>query len=217
MQGLRAAIVATCVATASVSGCGSSTDFSSSATPTSSASVSGSKIIEMSAVVAAMTEADTARWEGTFGRASTSHTSGELDLAHRYMSASSTDASHVIDIAILQQPTRSYLRGPTGTWCWTKTPTISLADPSIFATLDTLGRTGARPKYVGTDTVRGVATRHFQLRGRKTFDVWVDGQDRMRRLAGQSPLGPFSEEFFDFGAKVTFVEPNARSTPCEQG
>jgi hypothetical protein len=217
MQGLRTAIVATCVATFLVAGCGSPTDFSSSATPVSSASVPGSKIIEMSAVVAAMTKADTARWEGSFGRASTSHTSGELDLAHRYMSARSTDAGTAFDLAILQRPTRSYLRGPTGTWCWTKTPTISLADPSIFATLDTLGRSGARPEYVGTDTVRGVATRHFQLRGTKTFDLWVDGQDRMRRLAGQSPLGPFSEEFFDFGAKVTFVEPNADTAPCEQG
>jgi hypothetical protein len=216
MQGLRAAIVATCIATAVVAGCGGSADFSSSATPTSAAAVPGSKIIEMSAVVAAMTKADTARWEGSFGGTSKSHTSGELDLARRYMSARSTGAGTDFDLAILQQPTRSYVRGPTGMWCWTKSPTISLADASVFSTLDALARTGARPEYVGTATVRGVATRHFRLRASKSFDLWVDGQDRMRRFSGESPIGPFTEEFFDFGAKVTFAEPSAHAPQCEK-
>ncbi len=216
MQGLRAAIVATSIATVMVAGCGGSTVISSSATPSSPSSLPVDKIIELSVVVAAMTKADTARWEGSFGGAAKSHTSGELDLAHRFMSARSTGSGMDYHLAILQQPTRSYLRGSTGTWCWTKTPTISLADPSIFSTLDSLGRTGARPEYVGTDTVRGVATRHFRLHATKTFDLWVDGQDRMRRLTGESPVGPFTEEFFDFGAKVTFVEPSAHTAKCQQ-
>jgi len=65
---------------------------------------------------------------------------------------------------------------------------------------------------VGTDTLRGTATTHYRVSltdGPGTFDVWLDGQGRVREV--RTGPGPFSldVELYDFGTHVAVVLPPA--------
>jgi hypothetical protein len=125
-----------------------------------------------------------------------------------------------IDIAYAQRDGRTYLRGPTGEWCWAASVAANAgADASPFGALDALRRSGARFDYIGQEKVRGVETGHFRVAGASPRDLWVDAQDRLRRMAATQPTPrgtvAFTDEFFDFGAPVHATLPPSNAPECE--
>jgi hypothetical protein len=178
--------------------------------------------VRLSDVDAAMAKAQTLRWEGeskVIGQTANRAT-GEIDWPNRYLTIRSTSGMKV-DIALAESDGRGYLRGPTGKWCWSPSPLWGSAavNPVPFGTLDALQRSGARFDYIGQEEVRGVETGHFRVVGAHPFDLWVDSQDQLRRLAGKQrlPQGSitFTDDFFDFGTPVHAAPPPSDAPKCE--
>ena len=179
----------------------------------------GRQSVRISDVDAAMTKAHTLRYEGDarVGRGPTTQVSGDVDWSKRYV----TVRSKAGNLAIVQEGRGFYLQGPTGQWCQGSRPLMADALPSPIATLAALRRSGASLTYVGKEKVRGVTTSHYRLGG-SDLDVWVDGQDRLRRLSGTMPQPgtstesiSFRDEFFDFGVQVDATLPPSGTPVCE--
>ncbi len=98
--------------------------------------------------------------------------------------------------------------------------------------LSSLERGGWENERIGTEEVRGDTTEHYRFSlegppappkqlqqfsvgkaGGRVLEVWVDAQDRLRRLSesfqGSRYSSKFEIEFFDFGVPVTIEEPPA--------
>jgi hypothetical protein len=102
----------------------------------------------------------------------------------------------------------------------------------LFSQLEHFGGPG---EQVGTEAVRGVETTHyrysipaypipaqlvamgsFSAPAPVTYDIWVDAQQRMRRLVrGSDPQNHLEIEYFDFGAPVTIAAPPADQVRVE--
>jgi hypothetical protein len=124
--------------------------------------------------------------------------------------------------------TRLYVGGPTGQWCLAvQAPSLSGTDrgvPTLVDAIELLRKDGASVRYIGPETIRGVATSHFRSHAAQTFDVWVDAHDQLRRISGRLPALPgvlsgvptsFTEDFFDFGVPVHFNPPTIHTPHCE--
>ena len=102
-------------------------------------------------------------------------------------------------------------------WCIAKTTKAS-GYPHVgpVDTLAGLQAHGTSLQRVGDETVRNTPTVHYSLVGVKPpVDIWVDSQDRLRRLVWTHNNGKQTdtEELYDFGAPVTITVP-AHARPC---
>jgi hypothetical protein len=194
------------------------------------AKVSGSA----AAIDAAMTNARTLRYEGEQEiedpEAEIGHDTirfeGFVDYERRYATLKSTGALE-IDVAMAEGDSRTFLRRPTGEWCWFREPDVfgpldleNQRFPSPFAPVESWERKGARLSLVGREEVRAEGADHYRVDDGDThFDIWVDDEDRLVRWRetvkedGVTSVSDF--EAFDFGVKVP-PEDDARSAPkCE--
>jgi hypothetical protein len=188
-----------------------------------SAGKDGVVTVRLSDVDAAMAKAQSLRWEGDSNAAGhpTTHAAGEIDWPNRFVTVRSTSGMNV-DIAFAQRDGRTYVRGPTGEWCWSASfASNAAANTSPFGTLDALRRSGALFDYIGQEEVRGVETGHFRVAGASPLDLWVDSRDQLRRMAGTQPTPQgtftFTDEFFDFGTPVHATLPPSDAPECEHG
>jgi hypothetical protein len=176
----------------------------------------------LASVTSAMSAVHTFRFEITSGA---NHVEGVADVATRYATLRSTRGPMSLDMAFLQRGARTFVRGPTGDWCWTTTLTPSNQPDgsagSPFAVLDSLGRIHARVERIGHDRIRGVDADHYRVHAKPTFDIWVDDQDRLIRetvsLTFRALHISSTTDLSDFGTRVDTSTPPADAPHCETG
>jgi hypothetical protein len=217
---LRGALIIFVVGLSACGGTSSAVSSSPASTRRPSTPSPPPKVYDESKVEAALTKAKTSRYEAVSGLSKT-RLSGEVDYPRRFVTWHS-DSGNVPDLAFLHTGSLFYLRRPTGQWCLQS----NAAEPhepapsgigALLGSLVPVPPKDSHPRYVGSEKVRGVTTSRFHFGGATPVDLWVDGQDLMRRVSEESATLPFSEEFFDYGANVTFAAPTAMTPKCQHG
>jgi hypothetical protein len=102
------------------------------------------------------------------------------------------------DFATLERDKTTLLRGPTGKWCSSAASGRKTdIGQSLASTFQSFLNGDATLRRVGSEKVRGSTAEHYALEN-STFNIWIDGRDRLVRMTGTTGLGRFSYEYFDF-------------------
>jgi hypothetical protein len=175
----------------------------------------------LAAMTSAMSAVHTFRFEVTSGP---THAEGVADVATHYVTLRTTQGMS-LDMSMIQRGARTFVRGPTGDWCWTtnltqsKQPDASAGSP--FAILDSLRRIHARVQRIGYDQIRGVEADHYRVPAKPAIDIWVDDQDRLVRATVSLTFGGVhiasTTDLFDFGTAVDAPTPPPNAPHCETG
>ena len=176
----------------------------------------------LASVTSAMSGVHTFRFEITSGP---NRAEGVADVATRYATLRSTQGRMSLDLAMLQRGARTFMRGPTGEWCWTtglaksNHPDASAGSP--FAVLDSLRHLRARVERIGHDRIRGVEADHYRVHAKPALDIWVDDQDRLIRESVSLTFSGLhissTTDLFDFGTAVDTTAPPPNAPHCETG
>ena len=112
------------------------------------------------------------------------------------------------DFDIITIGKRAYGRGTSAQglqtqWCPLEV-TASL-DPG--AVLESLKQSHATLQRIGDETIGGVATTHYHVVTQdETLDIWVDANDRLRRVIQTGDGSSSTADLYDFGADISAIE-----------
>ena len=181
----------------------------------------GTKLLTLEAVVQATSTAGTARM--SFERADAGPGTGDADfLDERYRFHEKVTDSELKIVAetlnVILVGSHVFVSVRARQWCELTDPSAS-KEPLGFDPAAVLGslRPPATLRRLGTDTIRGVATTHYQiLHSRMWNDLWVDGHDQLRRIASylSQPASSETIDFFDYGARLAPITAPPVATSC---
>jgi hypothetical protein len=156
----------------------------------------------------------------TKGGSTTMDGTGEVNFDQNaiHVREASSNGQLVSDLIVIGK--KGYGRGTgaglTPNWCPVKL--TLLFDPG--AVLQSLTKSHATLDRIGTETIRGVRATHYHVvpDNNDGLDVWVDEQDRLRRLLNSLPtrsgVTSGTVDLYDFGESIPPIRAPLTSPGC---